>query len=901
VPNITIGINESSVTTTSGLLGIAGWTNQKVLINGTLVVNSNFLISGCSLKMGKNAVIRIDPNITFQSVLSKYFRCGSDFWKGFIAMGGTANFWFNQIEDASIAIDIKISKANLVVVGNRFNRNYIGVDASNIVVNAILVANKFESTSNLNGNFFNSSYAGIRFRNCPAAVIGLTVPNPAYRNTFINQSFGIKLNKSTVNIGLSGFYHNFHGVNADSSKVWIQGVNDGMRSNFSQQQHTDIKTTHSALDVFFCNLDSCGSSCISSEMNNSHEQIRIHDNNMILSSQWPFNSKGGVYLERSTLGQAENFSNIIKRNNILIQGFGGDNGISRSGITVFGYPSTHDKMLIDSNTIEVFNGGSNGQPSTFINVQVNSADNFIVSHNIIRSRNTFESGKSRWGVYLHGGATLIPASGNLFINNNITGVGGIDDGCCAVHLTDAGPWGICSNNTDRTYRGYHFSGKCDGSTFGLNTMGDHSKVPSSGGPGAYKSAGIILEKSANIGDQECQNNIWGMPDYPELYAYAAIFDGNPPPTQLSMNEFYVPDLNDPSQAPPDRKPIDNWFKLGTNCFQTPLECAGQKPPHFSEYDEWVRSNYPLPQEAPEVEEWQNTRYLIAKLMRYPSLTIGSALIFKNSYAQSSAALFARFDSLINSLPPVSMGSQIDLNNLEANIISKQAQINSLDASITDYTNVELELLSSRTILLGELASFSDQRNAILAQHGSLIPPLLDACQQFNNALPTNQVYEQNQKVLNALTIQHARGLELTQLDKEALHTIAQQCIQIAGLTKSAAASMLPPEEGVQYWRENPESYNCIEREGLDHEQSSVKFILSPNPGSEVIHIQFEKPLNGLLTISDLSGRTVQMLCIKEETKVLDLPVAHLENGIYIIALKDESGKLPFTTKFVVLR
>ncbi|MFZ4783823.1 MAG: hypothetical protein ACOYLC_16030, partial [Armatimonadaceae bacterium] len=107
VPNITIGINENSVTTTSSLLGIAGWTNQKVLINGTLVVNSNFLISGCSLKMGKNAVIRIDPNITFQSVLSKYFRCGSDFWTGFVAMGGTANFWFNQIEDASIAIDIK--------------------------------------------------------------------------------------------------------------------------------------------------------------------------------------------------------------------------------------------------------------------------------------------------------------------------------------------------------------------------------------------------------------------------------------------------------------------------------------------------------------------------------------------------------------------------------------------------------------------------------------------------------------------------------------------------------------------------------------------------------------------------------------------------------------------------
>jgi hypothetical protein len=209
------------------------------------------------------------------------------------------------------------------VVGNRFNRNYIGVGASNIVVNAILVANKFESTSNLNVNFFNSSYAGIRFKNCPAAVIGLTVPNPAYRNTFINQDFGVKLNKSTVNIGLSGFYNNFYGVNADSSKVWIQGANTGMRSNFSQQELIDIKTTHSALNVSLCNLDSCGFSCIRSEMNNSLEQVYIHDNNMIMSSQWPNTGKFGVFIDRSMFGQNDNFTNIIKRNNIPIQGFGG--------------------------------------------------------------------------------------------------------------------------------------------------------------------------------------------------------------------------------------------------------------------------------------------------------------------------------------------------------------------------------------------------------------------------------------------------------------------------------------------------------------------------------------------------------------------------------------------------
>jgi len=315
----------------------------------------------------------------------------------------------------------------------------------------------------------------------------------------------------------------------------------------------------------------------------------------------------------------------------------------------------------------------------------------------------------------------------------------------------------------------------------------------------------------------------------------------------------------------------------------------------------VRNNYPYPQASPGVEEWQNTRYVLAKLMRYPSLATGNVLTFKNAYNQSSVTLFAHFDFLMNSISSVTVGSQATLIDLEADIDGKQAQINSLDASIIDYTNVDTGLLSSRAVLLGELAAFSDQRNALLAQNITLREPLLTACQQFNNALPSNQVYEQNQKALNALIIKHARGLELTQTDKDTLHAIAQQCIQVAGNTKSAAASMLPFEEGAQYWRENPEEYNCSEREGSNLKRSALKFMLSPNPVSDILHIQLETVLDGTLTISDFAGRTVHVLSIKEDTKTLDVPVAHLENGVYVLSFSDASGKLPTTAKFVILR
>ncbi|MFN0035445.1 MAG: PKD domain-containing protein [Saprospiraceae bacterium] len=78
-------------------------------------------------------------------------------------------------------------------------------------------------------------------------------------------------------------------------------------------------------------------------------------------------------------------------------------------------------------------------------------------------------------------------------------------------------------------------------------------------------------------------------------------------------------------------------------------------------------------------------------------------------------------------------------------------------------------------------------------------------------------------------------------------------------------------------------------------------LLSPNPASDVLRIQFEVPLKGEVVITDLSGRTVQVLSMSEESKVLDVPVAHLSNGVYVLAFADVSGKLPTNAKFVVLR
>ncbi|MCC7466271.1 MAG: T9SS type A sorting domain-containing protein [Saprospiraceae bacterium] len=883
VPNITIGVDESSVTSTSSLLGIAGWINQKVLINGTLVVNSNFLISGCSLKMGKNAVIRIDPNITFQSVLSKYFRCGNDFWKGFVVLGGTADFWFNHIEDASIALDIKSSSASLIVVGNKINRNNKGLFAENVAVNAIVAANTFDCTSPLNGSVLPFASAGIELINC-SAVIGRTDNVPAYRNVFRKQNFGIKLSKSTVIVGLSTFNNNGIGVSANSSSnVTVRGVDAGLTTNTSLNGK-DIYTERSSLKVFHCLLDSCKEDNISALMNKNLEEVHVFDNTIrIRGTAFP---KYGIKLDRTTTGQDDQFRNTIRRNRIELA-----NNKGWGAIYVTGFPSTRDKMLIDSNIIDV----GIGRDKNFVSVFISSAENFIITRNGITSTNTYSTGDFRWAFFLTSSISDAVGKGNLFSGNSISGNGVPDNGCCAVHAVNAGSWTICNNMTDLTYKGFHFIGDNDTSIFALNTIGNHDCSPDAG----LFSRGLEIHGGdgewGRIGDQVCSDNTWTIPSYPGSSSETAYHLGDE-----SFSEFYVPDMNDPNKVPTDRSPGgEQWFKLG-QCLQAP-DCSGNIAPNIDEYDEWVRTTYPVPQTPSSLSEWQDTRSLISKLMRYPLLATGDMLAFKNAYSQSSSMLFARFDSLMNALSVTTASSQTTLKNLDISIQGVQAQISALDALVSDTSTIPAGLMTSRATLLNELVILSNQRNYLLEQNSSAKEPILNALEVLNNTLPANQVFEQNQKVINAIAINQARGLAMSQQDSLALYAISQQCVQIAGRTKGRAASMLPPESGAHYWVEHGDDSGCPPVEERNITQQASEFSLSPNPCTSNLNVHFNSPFVGNISILDVSGRVVQQQVVHEKLQVLNISVEQLSNGVYILACKNATGEFSSSSKFVVLR
>lgn len=900
VPHDVVGANDNSITHTSSLGG-PGWSFQNIEINGLLIVNTNFNIQSCKLKMGSNARIQVEPGVLFQSVGSQYFHCGNKFWKGFFLNGGTSNFYFNHIEDAKIAVEIKSADARAVMLANLFNRNERGVYAQNIAVNALLAGNTFSCHLWLNaGSYY--SYTGIELINCPAATIGRTEAVEGYRNKFKDQQRGIYLLNSTATIGLSEFKNNRDcGISARNSVFTIRGAHLNMTSDFSNNE-ADVMAESSSMNVFYCYMDSCKTNNITSIANNNLEQIHLSDNEIhVTNYPDPQNFKAAIRLDRTRNGNDPTFRNTILRNRIFIHEFGLHD---RRGIYVKGAASCRDFMWIDANVIEAEKGGADSHPTKFIDIDISGAENFQITKNVIRSANSYEHGSSRWGIFMVNGANL-PAEGNMLWNNQVTGWGGNDNGCCAIHAENAGPWSICSNTTDNTYRGFHFTGNCGESVFGLNNIGDHNADPMNQYVGG---AGLIMQghgaDNAFLGDQVCQANYWNPVDYSRPNAFTAILLGKnhdaPSQPTIWSNQFHVQNLADPHQAPIDRNPGSGWFVNGLECL-TPTGCVGTLDPKLDEYDARMLDQYPVPNLAPEVEEWQSTRWVLAKLMRYPALNTGDAAAFKNAYAQSSAALYARFDSMLNAVANVTTSVQATLLALEEDIKQKQAQIEALETGISDYTQISPALLQSRSALLAELAMLAQQRDNLREQNALVVNALLDACAQFNNTLPVSQVYEQNQQRINTAAIKIAKGIELSQADKDALHQIAGQCLQVAGRTRSQAAGLLPAEENGGYWLEDTDSHNCPSRAGNRAEAISTGMLLSPNPASDLVKVAFERPASGVLTVYDQMGRALQDIALESPVSNLEIPVSQLSNGIYFLAFRNEAGKTSQSARFMVLR
>jgi hypothetical protein len=80
-----------------------------------------------------------------------------------------------------------------------------------------------------------------------------------------------------------------------------------------------------------------------------------------------------------------------------------------------------------------------------------------------------------------------------------------------------------------------------------------------------------------------------------------------------------------------------------------------------------------------------------------------------------------------------------------------------------------------------------------------------------------------------------------------------------------------------------------------------KIVLSPNPASDNLHILLDKSFLGDVVITDLAGQRIRMISFNQAVTKMDIPVAELANGVYIISFSKTSETNTSSAKFVVLR
>ena len=100
--------------------------NSIIQVNANMTINQNLTFTGCTLRMGPNVKIIVNPGMTLNLINCTLFSC-SEMWDGIeILAGGILNLNGTRIEDAKEGVK-SLSNASLTVNNCNFNKNKTGI------------------------------------------------------------------------------------------------------------------------------------------------------------------------------------------------------------------------------------------------------------------------------------------------------------------------------------------------------------------------------------------------------------------------------------------------------------------------------------------------------------------------------------------------------------------------------------------------------------------------------------------------------------------------------------------------------------------------------------------------------------------------------------------------------
>jgi hypothetical protein len=213
--------------------GVLTVTNQTFSINGHFTVNQNLILSGCDIRMGYLAQIKIDPGVTLKITSNgltdktHIYAC-KEMWDGIYITHSNAKLLVDNgstIEDAISAI-VSHWEGNYQITSNAvygnviFNKNYKTLVVTNPLSGVhpgYITSSTIQCYDGVTGGNPASNGHKLRFPHSgKRSAVGAEITNmekitigdpllPIYTNTFDNLDFGVRTYNSNVNVYNNNF------------------------------------------------------------------------------------------------------------------------------------------------------------------------------------------------------------------------------------------------------------------------------------------------------------------------------------------------------------------------------------------------------------------------------------------------------------------------------------------------------------------------------------------------------------------------------------------------------------------------------------------------------------------------------------------------------------------------
>lgn len=308
--------------------------------------------------------------------------------------------------------------------------------------------------------------------------------------------------------------------------------------------------------------------------------------------------------------------------------------------------------------------------------------------------------------------------------------------------------------------------------------------------------------------------------------------------------------------------------------------------------------------------WMLKKALFSKLTDHPQLLTDS--LMAEYYANLQ-------NSLIDQIVEVEKSKEIlfnkdsgEVSTMEQSLVSFNSLIDQLDNQLVQLHDVNVSGLSNQTVIQNiqsiqnDLFSLIEVSDNLNTRHDSLRVILASDIEFENNQLPTTEVIENNERIVNEIYLNSIGKDNFSFAPDQvmALRSIANQCPLSGGSGVFRARGLLFIAFGELCYNDreicNMEGIELKQTQSgdLNHTQVTIK----PNPSNELTSVTYDFSEESSIdyNLYSSTGSRIDHKELVGGKQTFTIPTSKLLPGVYFISLTGANGQ-NFKGKIVVIR